>query len=152
MSETINPPVRDTRRGFTRYAKSDSVERGFQPCVTMATSNRAIKCFEMTDPWPFKERPGVRSRGRSRWNILPGTRAAGAFHAERESQSKLGYRSRSRSQPLKILPVSHPYQGGRSGVGAPEICLKLNQSRQDILFTPEAPAEANTFSDFRVGI
>ena len=36
----------------------------------------------MTDAWPFKGRKGVRSRGRSRWNILPGTGAAGACHAD----------------------------------------------------------------------
>ena len=61
LSETISLPVDDTGRGFTRYTKSDAVERGFQRCVTVATSDRAIKRFEMNDPGPFKERPGCRA-------------------------------------------------------------------------------------------
>ena len=50
--------------------------------VTVATLDRAIKSFEMTDSWLFKQIAGVLSQGRSRWNILPGTGAVGTFHAE----------------------------------------------------------------------
>ena len=87
-------PDDDPAGGFTRYTKSQSLDRGFQwrvsqfsgvsvwqrPTeqsneavgrgfqwyITVATSNRAIKRFEMTDPWLFKESPVLRSRGRSR--------------------------------------------------------------------------------------
>ena len=48
-------------------------------CITVAILERAIKGFEMGDPWPFKQNPGVRSRGRSRWNVLPGTGPPGHF-------------------------------------------------------------------------
>ena len=67
----------------------------------MVKPHRAIKSFEMTDPLPFKENPGKRSRGR--WNILPGTAFAGAFYAERELHPKLEYLSRNRSCSRSIF-------------------------------------------------
>ena len=42
-------------------------------CAAVAALDKAIKTFEMIDPLPFKQNPGVRSQGRSRGNILPGT-------------------------------------------------------------------------------
>ena len=46
-------------------------EQTFQRCGTVSTPDKAINSFKMTDPWPFKQNPGVESRGRSRRNILP---------------------------------------------------------------------------------
>ena len=60
-------------------------------CIIMAARVRASKSFEMTDPWLFKQNSDVQNQGRSRWNILSGTGAAGAFCAERGSYPKLGY-------------------------------------------------------------
>ena len=93
MSETINPPVRDTRRGFTRYAKSDSVELSFQPCVTVATSNRAIKCFEMTDLGHLKKGQGC--------GAVVGT--GGTFRREPEPPEHFK-RSGSHSRSWDIVP------------------------------------------------
>ena len=82
-----------TGRGFTRYRKSEADQRGFQRCVTVAAPNRAIKRFEMTDPWPFKESQGVRSRGG----------AGGTFRLEPEPPGHI-MRSGSHIRSWDIFP------------------------------------------------
>ena len=75
----------------------------------MATPGRAIKSFGMTDPWPFKQNPGVQSQSWSLWNTLPGTGATRAFYAEWGSTSEADIAfPETESELLKILPVSHP--------------------------------------------
>ena len=137
-----NLPIDDTGRGFALCTKSEADERCIQRCYR----GYAQQSHEMTNPRPFKENPGARSRGWSRWNTLPGTGATGAFHEERQSYPKLGYIfPESKPEPLKILLVLH--LSGMRGRSRSRSKLKLNQNRQYSLLRVEAPATADTFPD-----
>ena len=138
-------------RGFIRFTKSEAVERGFQRCVTVGNVQKSHLTLRNGRSLAKKVQGCGAVRG-----------AGGTFCPEPEPPEHFMLAGvtveagmsfpEPESDPLKIFMVSHPYQGCGSGVGAPAICLKLNQSRQDILFTPEAPAEVNIFLDSRVGV
>ena len=139
-----------TGKGFTRIRNrlarlSTMCHRG--------TTDRSIKSLEITDPWPFKQCPRVRSRGWSRCNILHGTGAAKAFCAERESHPKLGYLFRDRSQSRS--------KACRFRIHARDAVLELephyfargkNRSRQHISLRAVALVAADTSSDSMVGV
>ena len=153
MSETIHLPVDDTGGGFTRYKKADTVERGFQRRVTVVTSDRAIKGFEMTDTWPFKERPGVWwSRGRSQWSILPGTRAPehfmwnGSHSRSWDIFPGAGVRATQNFAGIASIP------GMEIRSPSPSNMPKVESKSSGHFIPLKAPAEANTFPDSRVGV
>ena len=122
-------------------------------CVNVITLDRAIESFEGTDPRPFKRDPGVRSRGRSRWNFLPGIGATGTFYAERVSHPRLGYLFRNRGQSCSKFCRFCIHSKDEEVESEPQhFARDQNQSRQDILLRAGAPAAADTFPDFRVGV
>ena len=121
-------------------------------CVIMAALVRASKSFEMTEPWLFKQNSGMQSQGRSRWNILSGTGAAGAFCVERGSYPKLlyfpgtGVRAAHNFACFASMPRMRPGSDSHQSAG------DQNRSRQDILPSLGAQAAADTFPHSYVGI
>ena len=102
-------------------------------CVILATLDRAIKNFEMTDPWPLKRNQVVLSMGRRRWNILPGTGCQGIV-CEVGVTSEAGSLSRNRSHSRSKFCRFHIHTRDAEPKSEPEhFARDQNRSRQDIL-------------------
>lgn len=115
-------------------------------CVIMAALVRASKSFEMTEPWLFKQNSGMQSQGRSRWNILSGTGAAGAFCVERGSYPKLLYLfSRNWSQSRSQFCLFRIHAQDATRVGLTTICWGPESEPPGYLAQPRSPSRSRYF-------
>ena len=110
-------------------------ERGFQICVTVATLDRAIKSFEITDPWQFKQKPGVRNQGWSRQNILPGTEPPGQFMWR-------GVHARDKKPVLEPQHFVRNQNGTRIGAARTSYSEPEPQPQQILSQTPESESDS----------
>ena len=89
----------------------------------VATSNRASKRYEMSDPWPFTESGAVVGAGGT---FYPESKPPEHFMRSGSHSRRCDFFPGAGVRATQILPVSDPYQRCVSGAGAPGIYLKLN--------------------------
>ena len=126
-------------------------EQGIQRCITVAAPDKAIKSFEMTDPWPFKQNQAVQIRSRRRWNIVPGTGAAGTIYAESHIRRCCIF-SESESEPLNFFQFRNYAMDGETGSEPGHFARDQSRSRQDILLRAGSPGAVDTSPDPRAGV
>ena len=122
LSETLNRPADDTGQNLHPYYEIGKLMSETFRCVTVALLERAIRSFEMTNLWPFKQNPAVQSRSRSRWTFCLEQEPPGHFMRSGDRIRSWDIFPGLEPEPLKTLPVLHQLRGCGAGIEAAAHC------------------------------